>query len=302
MPLPWNRLNNPKAVVAESKKKKPSHTGKRRIILAVTIIIAVASVVFCLWPTDKIVEQSSEFPKKVLIREVAPKYIKPKTTKISKVQKEDDTVYTSKKTKDNFPQQLGEVRNGYVMLGSGLHKIRGEITNNCSLTKSKYGIFKHSAENTIAELLTIKSGEVLIGEPDYQGSFAESLKRSLEETIEIEETDTPEQKELKQAVIEAKEELRKAMDRGEDVESIIINSRRECQDLARAKQMMMADVYDYVDKEAVTVDDIEIYVEAANKLLESKGIAPIERSTLVDIKLRHKLEDYDPETEKDVEQ
>ena len=123
----------------------------------------------------------------------------------------------------------------------------------------------------------------------------------MEEPIKIEESDTPEEIELKQAVIEAKEELKKAMERGEDIEKIIVNSRRECQELARAKQMMMADVYAFVDKEAVTMDDVETYVKAANMLLESKGIAPIERSTLVDIKLRHKLDDYDHENEEDEE-
>ena len=194
------------------------------------------------------------------------------------------------------------MRDGYVLLGSGLHKIRGEVTNNCALTKGKYEIFKHSAENTIAALLSIKAGDTIIGEPDYQGSFAESLRRSLQEDIKIEETDTPEQVELKRAGIEAKQELKKVMDRGEDVEQIILDSRRECQELARAKQMMMADVYDFVDKDAVTKEDVETYVEAANMLLESKGIAPIERSTLVDIKLRHRLEDYDHETEEDLEE
>ena len=91
------------------------------------------------------------------------------------------------------------------------------------------------------------------------------------------------------------------MERGEDVEKILLDARRECQDMARAKQLMMSDVYHFVDKKAVTQEDVEIYVEAANKLLESKGIAPIERSALADIKLRHRLDDYDPETEEDEE-
>ena len=224
-----------------------------------------------------------------------------KTESSPKAVKSEVAASKDKKPKDLPPQQLGEVRDGYVLLGSGLHKIRGEVTNNCALTKGKYEIFRHSAENTIAALLSIKAGDTLIGEPDYQGSFAESLKRSLEEPINIEESDTPEQVELKRAVIEVKEELKKAMDRGEDVEKIIIDSRRECQELARAKQLMMADVYEFVDKDAVTTEDVETYVEAANMLLESKGIAPIERSTLVDIKLRHKLDDYDHETDEDEE-
>ncbi|MBQ2628071.1 MAG: hypothetical protein IJG13_00190 [Kiritimatiellae bacterium] len=262
------------------------------VLCAVAALLAAAVAAWRLWPADGENPETVKAKKPSHIREVAPSLPAPRAQgDVSSQGKEE------KRPKVRPPQQLGEVRDGYVLLGSGLHKIRGEVTNNCSLTRGRYEIFKHSAENTIAGLLSMKAGDLLVGEPDYQGSFAESLRRSLKEPIEIEETDTPEQVELKQAVIEAKEELKKAMDRGEDVEKIIIEARRECQDLARAKQLMMSDVYHFVDKKAVTQEDVEIYVEAANKLLESKGIAPIERSALADIKLRHALDDYDPETE-----
>ena len=293
--MAWNKPNEGKAAIA-----KRQHGGAGRSVLHGTVVGAVVAVVaataaWLLWPTDKRIEDKPKSKKSSLIREVKPSRHARKAKDAPKAERADN-LYDKKELP---PQQLGEVRNGYVLLGSGLHKVRGEITNNCALTKGKYEIFKHSAENTIAALLSIKAGDTLIGEPDYQGSFAESLKRSLEDEIKIEETDTPEQVELKRAVMEVKDELKKAMDRGEDVEKIIIDSRRECQELARAKQMMMADVYEFVDKDAVTQADVETYVEAANVLLESKGIAPIERSTLVDIKLRHKLDDYDHEEDEE---
>ncbi len=263
------------------------------------VVVAAVAIGLWLWPNDKN-EVKETAPKKAsVIREATPSI--PKAKAAPKAAVVDETS-EQEKPKELPPQKLGEVRNGYVLLGSGLHKVKGEVTNNCSLTKGKYEIFRHSSENTIAALLSLRAGDVLIGEPDYQGSFAENFRQSLQEPIKIEETDTPEQVELKHAVIEAKEELKKAMNRGEDIEKIIIAARRECQELARAKQIMMADVYDFVDKEAVTKDDVETYVEAANKLLEAKGIAPIERSTLVDIKLRHKLDDYDHETEEEAEE
>lgn len=296
--MAWNRPSDDTAN-ARRLRGGVSRTVLRGAVAGTIVVSAVAVAAWWLWPTGNDNEGKSEPKKASSIREVAPKLPVKNVKSPPKAEKADDD--SDKKPSELPPQQLGEVRDGYVLLGSGLHKIRGEVTNNCSLTKGKYEIFRHSAENTIAALLSIKAGDTLIGEPDYQGSFAESLRRSLEEPIKIEESDTPEEIELKQAVIEAKEELKKAMERGEDIEKIIVNSRRECQELARAKQMMMADVYAFVDKEAVTMDDVEIYVKAANMLLESKGIAPIERSTLVDIKLRHKLDDYDHENEEDEE-
>ena len=291
--MAWNRNDS-----ANRRNAQTPQTARTAVwgLCAVAALLAAAVAAWRLWPTDGERSEAAEAKKPSHIRDVAPSIPAPKAVgDASPKGKEEE------KPKERPPQQLGEVRDGYVLLGSGLHKIRGEVTNNCSLTRGRYEIFKHSAENTIAGLLSMKAGDALIGEPNYQGSFAESLRRSFKEPIKIEETDTPEQVELKQAVIEAKEELKKAMDRGEDVEKIVIESRREFQSLARAKQLMMSDVYHFVDKKAVTQEDVEIFVEAANKLLESKGIAPIERSALADIKLRHRLDDYDPETEESEE-
>ena len=288
----WNRPSG--GTAAGSRKERQMRRAVPLALFVLSVLLVVGA--WWLWPADKGNEGKEEPKKASFIREVTPNLKRAKNTQAAENASDKDT-----KPKELPPQQLGEVRNGYVLLGSGLHKIRGEITNNCSLTKSKYEIFKHSAENTLAGLLSMKAGDILVGEPDYQGSFAESLRRSMEDPIKIEETDTPEEVEVKQAVIEAKEALKAAMERGEDVEKIIVDARRECQDLARAKQIMMADVYHFVDKKAVTQEDVETFVEAANKLLESKGIAPIERSVLADIKLRHKLDDYDPETEEEEE-
>jgi len=298
--MAWNQPNIDRTATDKRRSSGSQSSLLRGAVAGAIVVLGVAVVAWWLWQSDRSGENNPEHKKPTPIREAKPKRPAQKATHSPEKEKTEESPVEP--PKELPPQQLGEVRDGYVLLGSGLHKIRGEVTNNCALTKGKYEIFKHSAENTIAALLTIKAGDTIIGEPDYQGSFAESLRRSLQEDIKIEESDTPEQAELKRAVIEAKQELKKVMDRGEDVEQIILDSRRECQELARAKQMMMADVYDFVDKDAVTKEDVETYVEAANMLLESKGIAPIERSTLVDIKLRHRLEDYDHETEEDEEE
>ena len=293
--MAWNRNDS-----ANRRNARTPRSARTAVwgLCAVAAVLAAAVAAWRLWPVDVASPETEKAKKPSHIREVAPSLSAPKSEEGDAGSQGRD----EKMPKVRPPQQLGEVRDGYVMLGSGLHKIRGEVTNNCSLTKGRYEIFRHSAENTLAGLLSMKAGDALVGEPDYQGAFAESLRRSLKEPIVIEETDTPEQVELKQAVIEAKEELKKAMDRGEDVEKILVEARRECQDMARAKQLMMSDVYHFVDKKAVTQEDVETYVEAANKLLESKGIAPIERSALADIKLRHRLDDYDPETEEEEEE
>ena len=78
-------------------------------------------------------------------------------------------------------------------------------------------IFKHFAENQIYALLDIEPGETLFVTRRYDGRFLESFKKSLEEPIELLEDDTERERNLKLAMIETKEDLKKRMLAGEDI-------------------------------------------------------------------------------------
>ncbi len=195
------------------------------------------------------------------------------------------------------PQKVGETRDGYILLPSGrLHKVRGVITNSVSATqfKGKYEIFDFHCENEIACLLTIQPGETLVGTPRYNGRFTEQFLESLKTPILIKSTDSEEDRELKKNVIEAKRVMKEAYDRGEDIEQIMLDTRKEFQDLARYKMELRGMVYDYKKEEGVTDQDVADYISAANQMLEQKGIAPLELGPLSRQKLKMTIkEEYE---------
>lgn len=174
------------------------------------------------------------------------------------------------------PVRVGESVNGYVMLPSGrLHRRRGVVTNSVvERVKAPYAIFEHSCENEIACLLSLRPGDFLLGTPRYGGRFKEDFLKSLEKPIAIAPDDSEKDRALKEAVIAAKRELADALARGEDVERIMADARAELQDLMLYKMKMRRQFND-LRRECGSDEDVGLYFEACNKMLEERGIAPI---------------------------
>ena len=82
-------------------------------------------------------------------------------------------------------------------------------------------------------------------------------------------------KEVKRAVIQTRIELKQAIDRGEDIKIYIKSAYEEAQKLSSYKDMISDELRKLRDEPNLTEEDIDIFVEASNKILESKGIAPI---------------------------
>jgi hypothetical protein len=121
----------------------------------------------------------------------------------------------------------------------------------------------------------LKPGDFLIGTPRYNGRFKSEFIKSLQNPIVINPDDSEKTKQLKQAMIDTKKELSDAINRGEDIEQIMLNTRSELQDLMLYK-MKMKQQFNELRKECKTNEDVELYLEACNKMLEEKGIAPIQ--------------------------
>ena len=242
-------------------------------VVTAMVVAAIGVVVWLSFSTDDKVE-IEEAPKPKAVKTPAPMPEKPKPVKVEKPEEPAPV----KIDPNARPTKVGETVNGYIKLPSGrLHKVRGVITNSVSAiqTKGKYEIFEHHCENEIACLLTIQPGQGLVGTPRYNGRFTKEFLESLKKPIVINDDDSEEDKELKRNVNLAKQELKAAYDRGEDIEKIMLDTRREYQDLAMYKQELRQLIYEYKKTENPSDQDVEDYVTAANKLLEAKGIAPL---------------------------
>ena len=182
---------------------------------------------------------------------------------------------------DARPTKVGEVVNGYVMLPSGrIHKPTGAVTNDVArYARSRYSIFAHRSENEIASVLMQKPGDTLVGTRRYTGWFKDQFLKSLENPIITYDDDEPWKADLKKAVIQAKMDLKEALDRGEDIEKIMSDTRQQLQDLARYKQQLKQTYFQEKGK-CESEADVENLQKALNKMLEDKGCAPMDFTPL----------------------
>ena len=66
----------------------------------------------------------------------------------------------------------------------------------------------------------------------------------------------------------------------------MLDTRKEYQDLARYKMELQELINEYKKEEGVTDEDVEDFVQAANKKLEEKGIAPLNVGPITRQKIR----------------
>ena len=155
-------------------------------------------------------------------------------------------------------------------------------TNDSALYESRlpYEIFDHPAENKIAFYLVHKPGDGLVGMPTFGRRFINDFMKSLEHPIIVTKDDTPEDAQLKRDMIQVKIELKQRMDAGEDIADIMLETHKEYQKLARYKSDIEKELREFRKRDDVTVQDVDDFVAAANKLLDAKGIAPISLSPI----------------------
>lgn len=149
-----------------------------------------------------------------------------------------------------------------------------------SIPKPEYAIFEHRSENEIACLLSVVPGKALIGTPIYDKRFTDDFLKSCETPIVITDDDTPEQAELKRLMIDTKNELCQRMREGEDLGKILLDTRAEYQRLATYRQTLEQEINKLKQDTSLSMQDIDDFVDAANIMLESKGIAPITLSPI----------------------
>ena len=247
-------------------------SGKWLIAGVIVVVAAVIAWYFLSAPQTAVPEEEKKTKKPVKIAEITPAPAVP-------VKIEEPVPEPPKPIDPNArPTKVGETVNGYIKLPSGrIHRVLGVVTNSATASiKGKYEIFDHSCENEIAGFMAMEPGQGLVGTPRYNGRFTKDFLESLKHPIVISQDDTPEDAALKRAVIQAKIDLKDAYDRGEDIEQIMLDTRKEMQDLARYKQELKQQLHEMVRGDAeMTTEEMEDLVNAANQMLDAKGIAPM---------------------------
>jgi len=152
-------------------------------------------------------------------------------------------------------------------------------------TRGNMHEFKHPVENEIAALIMAQPGEPLVGEPDYS-NMKQDFVNALIDKIEISEDDSEMDRELKQNVEELKKELAERVKNGEDIVEIFKEARRELRMSADYKQNLNEVVLEQLYDPDISDEDLATTMQAANKMLEDKGIEPISETRFLKVRKR----------------
>ena len=174
------------------------------------------------------------------------------------------------------------------------HRPPAAWTNDSSkIERPEYATFEFNSEKEIICLLTVEPGDMLIGDGNYDEGFVSDFLKSLERPIIVSDDDSPEQAEWKRMMIETKIDLKARLDAGEDIAEIMRATRKEYQRLSDMKDFLRSELKEMQKSGNMTMQDMEDSIEAANKLLESKGVAGLKLSPLMKRALMRKCSDFD---------
>ena len=231
------------------------------------IVLGAAVAAWWLWPSGE-TRQDAASTKKTLIKEVTPAAAP--TNKVVQTEKVREIPYWEKDDTNGLTR-------AQLQKWKIFRRPPAKYTNDTSRTEAPpaYAIFSHRSENSLAAIMTLKPGATLVGDPLYERWFTRDFLNSLKEPIIVTKDDTPEQAQLKRDMNAMKIDLKARYDAGEDIAKIVSDTHKELQMLSAYKQELERDMNEMIRKPDITENDINDFLEAANKMLDSKGIAPM---------------------------
>ena len=261
--------------------------SSKRIIAWMTICIAAALSALFAWKLSDRSGNDTDRPENVRkdsrISEVRPATNLPKTTQAEVVVKDDDLGFRTNRFGEVVtrvkPETYVDAR-GVLRYKNGNARVPNpdDFKNPIRIERST-GLphFNHPVEAEIATLISAEPGEPIVGEISYRG-FDDDFVNSLLEKIEFSEEDSDYDREVKQGVIEVKKDLAERIKNGEDLVQILKDARSELMRSAEYKAQIGELVHEQLLNPNVSDDELKDTIAAANKILESKGIAPIKET------------------------
>lgn len=135
-------------------------------------------------------------------------------------------------------------------------------------------VFKNTFESFVGSVMTAIPGERFL-DIDLEDEFDEAFQSSLTNKIEITKEDSEEVVALKQAVIDAKNEVRRLVQQGQRPRDIVLEARNELNKIADYRDGLQSEF----DKYLVTEKDpneVLKFVKEANEMLEEYGALPLD--------------------------
>jgi len=277
--------------IGKPKKTKPSpaipsarkHSPFRGILAGLLVIAIGVAAWFYLLPTLEQVKARMD-KKPSLIAEVAPEIAEPAVEE--EIPEEASQPAPKPDPRYFVPEGSYRGANGRLYTPSGrriLEKPPARVIS--TRDENDKRIFNSMAENEIMKLITVQPGQFFVP-AIYGPSFLHSFEESLKRPIEILPDDTDEVKAIKQAVIEVKEELAERYAAHEDISQIMKDTQNEFLQLSLYKRELENTIINLIKEGGSSEEDVEAYTEAANKLLEERGVPPITSARMHSVRWR----------------
>lgn len=261
--------------------KKPSPV--RGLVAGAVLVAAVIGCYFAFFSGSEKPQKALEQKRSTRIKEVAPAAAPKAEAKLE-----------PEKPKELPPQRVGEIRNGYRLLSSGrLHKVKGVIHVGGRGDSLVDRTFDHGSDRMIAHLLMAEPGGTMVGDSvDIMRGFNEAFAKSLKDEIVIKHDDTEDVKALKQAVLDARSELKQQIAQGKSAEEAMIEAREQLRELTLYREDLEKEVLNHAE-DGMSQKDYDELIGAANLMLEERGIGKIQMPKLIgdaiEMRYRHKM-------------
>lgn len=206
------------------------------------------------------------------IVEIAPSFASPSPTVQPKMEK---SVRRMSAKGTSIPDNVQPDERGVLRYPGGL---RWVDTNDINMVRHprKKQLFKHHSENSIATLLTLepeKMAPFLVGRrPKFGQRFVDDFKASFYDEPTFPNDDTPEEREIRNMVLDVKKELKEALDRGENIAQMMNDAQNELDRLVSYRDTLTKQLKEIKLDGQYSDDDVHDFITAANQMLKSRGL------------------------------
>ena len=264
-------------------KTRRSHSAHRTVVWACVAIVVAAGVFFMARQlgVETVAKPTPTAPDKSKRNVEVTPVIAPDATVVQPKNEKPAGRVSAKGTP--IPDNVQPDERGVLRYPGGL---RWVDTNDLHVVKHprKKQLFKHHSENSIATILTLepeKMAPFLVGRrPKFGQRFVDDFKASLYEEPEFPDDDTPEEREVRNMVLDVKKELKAALDRGEDIAQMMNDAQDDLDRLVSYRDTLMRQLKEIKLDDKYSDDDIHDFITAANQMLKSQGLQELSTPNL----------------------
>ena len=276
--MAWNGSDNTGSVpVKKPAGVKPAASGSvPKVLLAAAVVVALCAAVvvyFLLRGSGKPAPKAPEKPSGGKIVEVTPAPAKPKGPSMPTKPPEEKQLstrekrlkYYREKYGNNIPDNLKPVVYFLEHPPQKTFKVEGDTP-----------YLRHPSERHIAGLILVEPGTLFVMKPEYGEAFDKDFLNALMDKIEIYDDDPEDVKRVKEEVEQVKKEISAICRKEGKIPSEIMNEQAAAMfELGRYQRDLEDELDKVYDNPDLTDDEAGDFFKAANKLLESKGLAPL---------------------------